>query len=75
MNNIDSDLEFALFKQMDRQMRIDFIDKCLNEIGCVDIPEAGIALAIDRRTVYQRMKSERLSKISIGKHKFPCINN
>lgn len=75
MNEIDNNLAFTIFKQMNRQMRISFIDKCLHEVGCVDILEASSALAVDRRTVYQRIKSGKLNKITIGKHIFPCINS
>lgn len=64
---------FDQFKQFDTQTRIEFIHKCLNEVGCVDIDNAKDAIQIDRRTIYQRMDNGKLPKIVIGRHKFPCI--
>ena len=61
------------FKQLDSQMRIYFIHDCLYEVNCVDIPNASEAFGIDRRTVYQRIKSGKLNAINICSHKFPCL--
>jgi len=62
------------FKQLNSQMRIDFIHDCLYEVNCVDIPNTSEALGINRRTVYQRINSGNIKTISIGSHKLPCLS-
>lgn len=69
-----NDILMAQFKQLNTQMRIEFIHNCLYEVGCVDINTAKSALPFDRRTIYQQMGSGKLPKIVIGRHKFPCIS-
>lgn len=71
---MSKDILIDQFKQLDTQMRIAHIHKCLYEVGACEIKHAQKAFEVDRRTIYQRMESGKLPKIVIGKHKYPCIH-
>lgn len=46
--------------------------ECEEALGLVDVETASIILGVSKRRVYQMMNDK--NSISIGRHKFPCIN-
>lgn len=69
-----NDLQKANINRLPAQMCIEIMHECAERLGLVDIKEAEEALGVKRRSVYDQMKSGKILKFEIGRHKFPCIN-
>lgn len=60
-----------LSKLTDNQVK-ELLYECIEVLGVADIDSARMALGVSRCRIYQLMKPE--NTITIGKHKFLCIN-
>jgi len=54
--------------------QLEIMHECAEALGLVDIKTCEKIRGLSRRTIYDKIKKNKLKTFNIGIHKFPCIN-